>query len=205
MKLCGIYLLTHIATGRKYVGQSVDIKKRWQVHARGQCLMHLGRSVAVHGWSAFTSEVIELCTREELNAAEAKWVKLHNCISPHGFNLTTGGGHHTLSAESKAKMSAVRTGKQFTEQTKENMRRAQLNRSEEWASKITASKIGRKLSEETKAKISASNTGLRHTPESKAKMSAARKGCVHSPERIAKTKLAMAAARLLRNNASVTA
>lgn len=191
MKLCGIYLITHVATGRKYVGQSIDIHKRWQVHARGKCQMHLGRSIAAHGWDAFTKEVIEICERPLLNDAEAKWVAFHECVSPDGFNLTYGGKQHTLSAESKAKMSAVRTGKKFSEECKENMRVAQLNRSDEWAAKITASKIGRKFSEETKAKIGAAKKGQRHTEASKAKMSAARKGKVRSQETCEKLSIAL--------------
>jgi predicted GIY-YIG superfamily endonuclease len=28
----GVYCITHRATGRKYVGQSVDIERRWYKH-----------------------------------------------------------------------------------------------------------------------------------------------------------------------------
>ena len=179
-KLCGIYLLTHIETGRKYVGQSVDINKRWQVHARGRSDTHLGRAISIYGWHSFSKEVISICEKDQLNDSESKFVLLHGCMSPNGFNLTTGGGQFELSKESKEKMSAVRTGKKFTDQTKSNMKAAQNNRSAEWAEKIAKCGIGRVASAETRKKIGAASALRSHTAESKEKMSASQMGRVVS-------------------------
>lgn len=190
-KICGIYLITHIATGRKYVGQSIDIHKRWTVHSRGKCKMRLGNAIALYGWSAFVAEIIEICDENSLNDSESKWVAFHDCVSPNGFNLTTGGGHFALSEESKQKMSIVRTGKVFSAETTKNMSEAQRNRSEEWADKLNKKRFGRSLSKETRDKIGASSTGRKHSAEAKNKMSAARKGVVFSPETRSKLSVAL--------------
>lgn len=32
MKLCGIYLITNLSNGKKYIGKSIDILARWEQH-----------------------------------------------------------------------------------------------------------------------------------------------------------------------------
>lgn len=156
-KLCGIYLLTHIATGRKYVGQSVDIHKRFGNHSLGRKNTKLGNAVLKYGWAAFTAEIIELCVPDQLNALEMQWVKHHDCIAPLGFNLTSGGSLQTkYSLETRAKMSAANRLRVVTEETRAKLR-AKVN------------------SPETRLAISISNQGRKHSEESSAKKSAASK------------------------------
>ena len=39
---CGIYLITHLASGRGYVGQIVDIESRFRDHRAGSAKSHKG-------------------------------------------------------------------------------------------------------------------------------------------------------------------
>jgi len=105
-ELCGIYLLTHVETGRKYVGQSKDILERIKYHSYGYGDQKIARSIRKYGFNAFVSDVIELCSVESLNTREQYWITQFNCLSPYGFNLTTGGQQaQKISEETRKRMS----------------------------------------------------------------------------------------------------
>lgn len=140
-KLCGIYLIAHIESGLKYVGQSVNMKSRWNQHSRGAKNTKLGCSILKHGWASFTCEILELCDKTQLNQAEQRWITHHNCVSPNGFNLTTGGSVQSeYSEETRTKISLANSRRVVSDET-----RAKL-----------ASRV---ITAETRAKISASHTG----------------------------------------------
>lgn len=204
MKICGIYLITHTATGRKYVGQSVDIRHRFIEHATTKKRSRLGNAVRKYGWGAFETQIIELCEREHLNQAETKWITDHNCFAPKGFNLTTGGNQQfAFSAETRAKISAslkgrkptqksiakrvaTNTGTKRSAETKANMAALHGPVSTETKAKISLSNTGKIRTEEFKARISATRTGSKHTPEAKEKNRVASTGRKLTPESIAK-------------------
>lgn len=103
--LTGIYLITHRASGKRYVGQSVNIRGRWAEH-RSSNGSKLAAALKKHGPDAFTFEIVEPCPREELNDREAFYVWAFDCVSPKGYNLTTGGGQALkFSEEARAKLS----------------------------------------------------------------------------------------------------
>lgn len=185
-KLCGIYLLTHIESGRKYVGQSIDIHKRWREHSRGKSGTHLGNTITKHGWSAFSAEILELCEYEMLNEAEVRHIAHHNCISPNGFNLATGGGHSLHNQESIAKMSESQKGVLHTPETKAKIAAASKARMTE-DEKLHLSKTlkGRQRSVDAISKTAATHRGMKRSDEAKAKMAAAKIGVPQSPEHIA--------------------
>lgn len=169
MKQCGIYLLTHIETGRLYVGQSIDIDKRWYMHSRGLGETKIARAIRKHGWAAFKAEVLCICEPSLLNSLEETWIRHHNCVSPLGYNLTSGGGQFS-----------------FSEETLEVLRQRQRNRTPEHIdNKNKAAK-----SEETRLKLSAALKGRVKTLETRQKLSVAFKGRVMSDE----TRAAMSAA-----------
>ena len=125
----------------------------------------------------------------ENNIAESNaWANLE---PENGLNGGVPGRTH--SAESKAKISASKTGKKRRPQSVEHIaKRAASNtgrtHSAESIAKISASKTGSTHSAETKAKMSASSKGKTHSAESKAKMSASRTGKKRGPY-ILKTRL----------------
>ena len=71
----GIYEIVNTVNGKRYVGSSVDIKKRWQAHLLGlrkgrHHAQHLQRSFNKYGEDKFILVLIRLCERNELIAYE---------------------------------------------------------------------------------------------------------------------------------------
>ena len=93
-KWCGIYKVTNKKTGKVYVGQSVDIMKRWVAHSNiaVKKLSLLQQDIKGLGIEWFTFEVIELCDKTLLNVREKHWIKELDTMTPTGYNLTAGGG-----------------------------------------------------------------------------------------------------------------
>lgn len=86
-----IYLLT-FSDGRKYVGQTVDLRARLTRHrtaARAGAKVHVSMAWAQLGEPA----VSELCRvpRSELDAMERRFIALHNTTFPNGLNRDSGG------------------------------------------------------------------------------------------------------------------
>lgn len=100
--LCGIYVLT-FANGKKYVGQAVNIADRWRTH-RGAAWGKSSRRVTrkYRAWRKYgepTLELLHLCLRSELDAAEIAAIALIGTLVPNGYNETTGGGGGNLGPE----------------------------------------------------------------------------------------------------------
>jgi group I intron endonuclease len=181
MTLCGIYLLTHIATGRKYVGQSINIQNRLKAHKNGRsCSRWLARAITLYGWDEFKFDLLEQCDRSELNERECAWIALHDCIAPKGFNLTSGGRQQFLVCDA----------------TRAKIRAAKQNISDETRARIGAASKGRKFSADVIAKRSAKMIGRKRSEDTRAKQSTALKGRVFSPEHRARIS-ASATARML--------
>lgn len=103
-KLCGVYKITNLINGKIYVGQSVDIERRWEQHKRiGQGQLNgfyakdgrrpLYRAINKYGVNSFKFEILELCSEEMLYEREQYWIDLlhantKNCT---GYNLNDGG------------------------------------------------------------------------------------------------------------------
>ena len=187
MKLCGIYLLTHIESGRKYIGQSVNIKARWSAHSSRSSNSFIGKAIKKYGWDAFSKDILLICERQELNSIEEKLIKEHNCVKPNGFNIKAGGSQTPHSQETKDKIRAIHLGAKRSQETKDKIRAKLKVRffTEEHRAKL--SKAASSMSTETKAKIAKSLTGLKASDETKKKMSEARAHIRQSPESIAKS------------------
>lgn len=94
-KKCGIYKITNLQTKECYIGQSVDIASRWKDHVKGglgieaSVTNKLYRAMQETGVWNFTFEVMEECSREELNEKERLWIELYQS-DKFGYNLTKG-------------------------------------------------------------------------------------------------------------------
>lgn len=96
MRLSGIYTIRHLATGKAYVGRSVDIIERWYQHrsdARRRTTNPLHRALAKYGPEAFAWEIIILAPVEDLVWLEAQFITSRGTMKPDGFNIggTVGG------------------------------------------------------------------------------------------------------------------
>lgn len=101
---CGIYRYTNLINGKRYIGQSINIEKRYGAHlwfAENKSdseLPYFERAIKKYGIDNFRFEILEFCTPDELNDLETYWIDYYQtcCVSTtydgYGYNLTTGGG-----------------------------------------------------------------------------------------------------------------
>jgi group I intron endonuclease len=105
-----IYKFTHIATGRSYIGQTIQDPNRRRLehiadsrHTSKE--YHFHNAIRKYGIDAFTFDVIDTTvTLEQLNLLEEKYVAQYDSIN-NGFNIRQAGGNKLHSDESKARMS----------------------------------------------------------------------------------------------------
>jgi group I intron endonuclease len=103
-KICGIYKITNKVNGKVYIGQSVDIYRRWKQHKKiGQGLNEtkyqrnkndpLYRAINKYGVDNFNFEIIEECDKALLSEREIYWIDLLDSTTSHGngYNQTLGG------------------------------------------------------------------------------------------------------------------
>lgn len=93
--MIGIYLITNNINGKKYVGQSNDIERRYKEHCSPTRWMHSKIPVeyAIHkyGKENFTLSILEECPVEKLNERETFWIRTLNTVED-GYNCNEGGG-----------------------------------------------------------------------------------------------------------------
>jgi len=102
-KLTGIYLLKS-PSNKFYVGQSVDIYKRFNSYKYGKCKSQrkLYNAIKKYGLDNFEKIVLEECLISELNENEKFWIIFFNSLDG-GYNLDSGGGNgRMVSDETKS-------------------------------------------------------------------------------------------------------
>lgn len=93
--LIGIYKITNKINGKSYIGQSIDIVQRWRSHRikaynTAEYNYPLYRAIRKYGIENFTFEVIQECSKEQLNELEQYYINYFNTFSD-GYNQTLGG------------------------------------------------------------------------------------------------------------------
>lgn len=99
---CGIYKIQNKINGKCYIGQSINIYKRWQEHKSNSINKNhedsyypLYCAIRKYGIDNFDFSIIEECNQEELNNKEIYWVKYYNSFE-NGYNQTLGGNTNPL-------------------------------------------------------------------------------------------------------------
>lgn len=93
--ICGIYKITNTINDECYIGQSIDIQRRWHQHKnqniwRKQKHNALYLAFAKYGIENFTFRVIENCEVSNLDEREIYWIeKFDSCNK--GYNTAKGG------------------------------------------------------------------------------------------------------------------
>ena len=88
--MCGIYKITNLCNGKIYIGQSVDIQRRWRDHKNCTSDYALYRAFRKYGLENFQFDVIEECNVDQLNEREKYWINYYDSFF-HGYNETLGG------------------------------------------------------------------------------------------------------------------
>ena len=70
--MIGIYKITKVENGKSYIGKSNDIERRFKEHqTKGKTSrIPVDEAIEKYGISAFTYEIIEQCSLEQLNEKE---------------------------------------------------------------------------------------------------------------------------------------
>jgi predicted GIY-YIG superfamily endonuclease len=93
----GIYKIQNLLNGKIYIGQSVDIEKRWSTHKAElknnyHHNIHLQSAWNKYGENNFEFSIVEECIIDQLNQREIYWISQFNSFE-NGYNLTPGGGN----------------------------------------------------------------------------------------------------------------
>lgn len=94
-KICGIYKITNLKTQQCYIGQSVDVAQRWKDHIK--CGLGIDASATNKLYNAmqndgvwnFTFELIEECSRADLDKKEKQWIEMYQS-NIYSYNSTKG-------------------------------------------------------------------------------------------------------------------
>jgi group I intron endonuclease len=152
----GIYKFT-FPNGKLYVGQAINIKKRWQSHKNViNCTTHklykmpLYSAFRKYGWENVDKEVICECDIDRLDDEEIVCIKKYNTMHPNGYNLTSGGnGNKKMSSYTLEKM-RIALIKRHKEKPMKNSSKNQISSS--------LKKYYRDVGEKIESKIKKSNS-----------------------------------------------
>lgn len=89
-KICCVYKLTNTETGKFYIGSTFNLKARMKYHRYSHDRnpnKELGGDIAKYGWDAFSVEVLEVCTRENVRDRERFYIESMNAVEV-GYNQT---------------------------------------------------------------------------------------------------------------------
>lgn len=95
--MVGIYKITNSVNNKIYIGQSVNIERRFAQHrydAKHEDRQNgklLYKDIKKYGIDKFQFEIIEECSKDELNKREKHYIKVYNSNAPNGYNKTIGG------------------------------------------------------------------------------------------------------------------
>ena len=154
-KKSGIYMWTS-PSGKSYIGQAVNLKKRYNSFLRfnknysGDKINNARKKY--NNESDWKYEVLEYCDVNELDEREKYYIALYDTIN-NGYNCESGGNENKIvSDESKQKMSEAKKGNHLTKEHKRKMSEAKKDENNPmW---------GKHFTEEQKRKMSDKKKGL---------------------------------------------
>lgn len=93
--ICGIYGIKNLINNKMYIGQAIDIYRRWKEHTTDlnkgiHYNLHLQRSWNLYGQDNFEFLILEICSEDELNSKEMFYVEQFDAYK-NGYNQTCGG------------------------------------------------------------------------------------------------------------------
>ena len=116
--ISGIYCIENLINNKKYIGQSIDVQRRWQDHKHE---LSGGRHHNIYlqrAWDKYKEEnfyfhILKQCEPELLDQWETYYINLFNSMNNcYGYNIESGGNFNKkLSEETKIKISKSRIGK----------------------------------------------------------------------------------------------
>ena len=132
-KICGIYCIENITNNRKYIGQSVDVERRFREHRNAlKKGKHINKFLQ-RDWVKCTEDsykiyIIEECLSDVLNELEIYYIYFYKtCNNKFGYNMTAGGGGCVglkCTDVTRKKISEAQIGRKLTDEWKNNISKA---------------------------------------------------------------------------------
>lgn len=136
----GIYMVVNMINNKKYIGQSKNIKKRFQSHHlvdyknENNCNYNTKfyQAIRKYGIDNFEVIILKLCKEEELDDLEIKFIKEFDTFK-NGYNSTEGGQFWNPSIHSKeTELKRQQTREKNKSLMSENHPRAKLTNQQVW-------------------------------------------------------------------------
>jgi group I intron endonuclease len=178
-----IYVLENKINGRRYIGQSINVKRRMIEHKHEKNDFPITRAIKKYGFENFKQYIFNGIPIDMLDYCEKQLIIALSSFKPNGYNLHIGGNsNRELSEETKKKISIGNIGKVHGNKG--------IPLSSETKYKISMAlrgdkhyNYGKHRSEETKLKIRLArigkpnpSKGKKRTEEQRKRMSDSRKG-----------------------------
>ena len=171
--ICGVYTITHMPSGRIYVGSSVHILKRWNDHTAK--LRHgthensyLQAAWTKYGESEFEFKIVATSTSAEVHNAERVWIEKTNCLNRSiGFNIhpdPIGRTGLPLSEQHKRHLSESQKGRIFSDEHRRKLSEASkgVPKPTHVLQSLWSANTGKHLSAAHRAKISELSLGSKN-------------------------------------------
>jgi len=174
----GIYLLTNLLNKDKYVGQSIDLGKRFTKYfnlsyLKNRNTLVISRALIKYGYANFSISILEYCDKDILNEKEQYYMDIikpvYNTLKIAG---SSSGYKHTQESKDKrslnlkGKYTGINSplyGRTHTEQTKELMSSMKKGQNNNF--------YGKTHTDETRELIRQKAIGRKHIPSTLEKMS----------------------------------
>lgn len=188
----GVYLFTHIATQRHYVGMSWNVRKRIGGHARGESPRKFKAAINKYGRKAFLVVGLYYSLSVEtdmLPQIEVDMIQAYASWGATGFNVMLGKGSVGPYSAEYAELVSVRFRALYGDEAWATQRKARLREDAlaRWADpEMRAMMLERSKNgtdrPETRAKLSASSTRMWKNPEKRQQIVASMKATLATPE-----------------------
>jgi group I intron endonuclease len=116
--ICGIYCIENIVNHKKYIGQSIDVYRRWndhknELHGHRHHNVYLQRAWDKYGEENFSFSIIEICDKSILDSREVYYINTFDCMNCKcGYNIESGGNaNKMMPQETREKISKSRLGR----------------------------------------------------------------------------------------------
>lgn len=142
----GIYAITHVDSGKMYIGKSIDIKRRFKEHRttltckyRSATNRHLWNAVQKHGLASFKFHILQKFKEVDedlIGEAELTWIDIfETCDRRHGYNLRRDTGTKMIIHEDTRKALSLAQRRRYSRDPENcpQRRLSSLRSKENWA------------------------------------------------------------------------
>ena len=155
--MVGIYRITNLVNGKTYIGQSIDIKRRFSEH---RCIshesnIHLKRALKKYGKENFKYEVLEECDISELDEKEVYYI---STLKPE-YNIASGGQSSLRTYPEEVKKVISQKSKAQWERMTDEEKRYRVEHN------LKGQPKGHLVSDETRKKLRDKNLGKKQSVE----------------------------------------